>query len=164
MTDAQARTVPDGREDIPVGVKVHGLDNLIGRYLKATMSEEACEATGANGEIIVFLKRCEDEGREVYPQDLERRFGVTRSTCSRVLALMERKGLVERASVAHDARLKRIALTDKARALERRLHDNAEGMEAVLLAGIPPEDLAAMHRCLEVMRENMLATGRVGRG
>lgn len=164
MTDTQAKAALDAREDIPVGVKVHGLNNLIGRYLKATMPEEAREATGGNGEIIVFLKRQEDEGHEVYPQDLERRFGITRSTISRVLGLMERKELVERAAVSHDARLKRIVLTDKARAIERRLHDNAEGMEAVLLAGIPPEDLAAMHRCLEVMRENMLATGKVGRG
>ena len=32
-------------------------------------------------------------GTEIFPQDVERRFGITRSTSSRVLALMERKGL-----------------------------------------------------------------------
>ena len=135
---------------------------MTSRYLSATMPEEAREATGGNAEIIMYLSRHED--REMFPQDIERRFGITRSTSSRVLGLMERKGLIRRESVARDARLKRIVLTDRARDIERLLHGNGERMESVMTAGIGDSDLATFRRCLDAMLDNLAATCKVGRG
>lgn len=148
-------------EQTPVGVLVRKLANLTNRYLAATMPEEAREATGGNAEIIIYLSR--HEGEEIFPQDLEQRFGLTRSTISRVLALMERKGLIEREPVKRDARLKRIVLTDRARRIEGLLHANAEGMEAVMRHGLTDDDLAVMRRCLDLMRDNLVDSGKVGR-
>lgn len=147
-------------EPTPIGVCVKGLANLTARYLTATMPDEAREATGGNAEIIIYL--CRHEDREVFPQDLERRFGLTRSTLSRVLALMERKGLIEREAVERDARLKRIVLTDKARELEGRMRANADDMERTMCKGLSERDLEVLRRCLDVMRDNLVATGRVG--
>ncbi|SPU25488.1 MarR family transcriptional regulator [Bifidobacterium bifidum] len=63
----------------------------------------------------MFLDR--NRNREIYQHTIEQKFCITRSTASRVLALMEKKGLIARESVAHDARCKRIVLTDKADAI-----------------------------------------------
>lgn len=144
-----------------MGVRLHKLDNLVGRYLDAMVPADAREATGGNIDIIVYLKRHEED--EIFPQDLERRFGITRSTASRVLALMEKKGLIERESVARDARLKRIVMTDKARGLERRLRGNAKKLEQLLHQGLRDDELVVLDHCLEVMRDNLVATGKVGR-
>ena len=75
----------------------------------------------------MFLARNRD--REIYQHTIEQKFCITRSTASRVLALMEKKGLIARESVAHDARCKRIVLTDKADAIVADLKANGERVE-----------------------------------
>ena len=147
-------------EQAPLGVLLRRLNNMTARYLTATMPREAREATGGNAEIILYLIRHED--REMFPQDIERRFGITRSTSSRVLGLMERKGLIRRESVERDARLKRIVLTDKARHIEGLLHGNGERMEATMAAGLTDAELATLRHCLDVMMDNLVATGVIG--
>lgn len=101
-----------------------------------TMSERTCIATSGNARIIMFLDR--NREREIVQSDIEERFCITRSTASRVLSLMEDKGLITRERVARDSRLKLIALTSKAEAIVQELRGNADRMEALLLAGILP--------------------------
>ncbi|WP_239457529.1 MarR family transcriptional regulator [Bifidobacterium pullorum] len=160
-SSAPATPVAEPADETPLGVLLRRLNNMTARYLGATMPEEAREATGGNAEIILYLVRHED--REMFPQDIERRFGITRSTSSRVLGLMEKKGLIRRESVARDARLKRIVLTDKARDIERLLHGSGDRMETTMTAGIAGADLAVFRRCLDAMMDNLAATGKVGR-
>ncbi|OZG62773.1 MarR family transcriptional regulator [Bifidobacterium lemurum] len=146
---------------IPLGVAVRSLNNMIARYVAATTTEDRCEATGVNADIIVFLVQHQD--RDIFPQDLERRFCTTRSTVSRVLGLMESKGLVERRPVEHDARLKAIVLTDKAKAIAESMRQHGDAMERTLLQGMDDEEVAALRRSLHTMRNNLLATGKVGK-
>ena len=88
-----------------IGIDIHRLDNRIRRYVQRSVTQYEMEAvSGTNGRIVRFLSEHAD--RDVYQKDLESEFGITRSTASRVLRLMEQKGLVERQSVPHDARLK----------------------------------------------------------
>ena len=157
-----ARPAAEPSEETPLGVLLRRLNNMTSRYLSATMPEEAREATGGNAEIIMYLSRHDD--REMFPQDIERRFGITRSTSSRVLSLMEKKGLIRRESVARDARLKRIVLTDRARVIEKLLHGNGDRMEAVMASGLSESELAVFRHCLAVMLNNLAATGKVGKG
>ena len=76
----------------PPSVAIRSLHNVINRYLAVTRPMEVDSLSGGNIDIITFLARHSE--REIFPQDVERRFGITRSTSSRVLALMERKGLI----------------------------------------------------------------------
>lgn len=75
----------------PPSVAIRSLHNVINRYLAVTRPMEVESLSGGNIDIITFLARHSEQ--EIFPQDVERRFGITRSTSSRVLALMERKGL-----------------------------------------------------------------------
>ena len=51
---------------------------------------------------------------DVFQKDLEKELSITRSTASKIIDLMEQKGLIERSSVEYDARLKKLSLTSKA--------------------------------------------------
>lgn len=103
---------------------IRSLHNVVNRYLRVTRPEEAEDVSNGNVDIIVYLARHDNE--EIFPQDIEQRFGVTRSTSCRVLGLMKQKGLIARESVKRDARLKKIVLTDKSRHIAEVLHDNAK--------------------------------------
>lgn len=138
-------------------IEIRSLHNMINRYLAATMPEEARIATGGNTHIIVYLER--HEGQDIFQYDIEQRFSITRSTASRVLSLMEKKGLIERRSVDYDARLRKIVLTDKARAIATTLRDNASDMERVLLDGLDADDVGRLMGLLDRMKRNLAATG-----
>ena len=110
----------------PPSVAIRSLHNVVNRYLRVTRPEEAEDVSNGNVDIIVYLARHDNE--EIFPQDIEQRFGVTRSTSCRVLGLMEQKGLIAREPVKRDARLKKIVLTDKSRHIAEVLRDNAKNM------------------------------------
>lgn len=57
---------------------------------------------------------------------------------------MEKKGLIARESVAHDARCKRIVLTDKADAIVADLKANGERVERLLVDGFSESEKAAL--------------------
>ena len=78
----------------PPSVAIRSLHNVVNRYLRVTRPEEAEDVSNGNVYIIVYLARHDNE--EIFPQDIEQRFGVTRSTSCRVLGLMEQKGLIAR--------------------------------------------------------------------
>lgn len=91
------------------------LNNAVRRYIDryAEGKKALDNLTCSNGWIIGYVCEMKERGNDVYQRDLENNFGITRSTTSKVLGLMEKKGLVERVSVSHDARLKKIVPTDR---------------------------------------------------
>lgn len=65
------------------------------------------------------------------------------------------KRLICRESVAQDARLKRIVLTQKAVDLHRQIEEDIAGFEEMLAQGIPDEDQETFLRVAQKMRENL---------
>lgn len=144
----------------PPSVAIRSLHNVINRYLAVTRPMEVDSLSGGNIDIITFLARHSE--REIFPQDVERRFGITRSTSSRVLALMECKGLIVRESVPRDARLKKIVLTDKSRDIAEALRTSAIAMEGILLQGLSDDEIREFMHVLDVMQTNLVSTGLIG--
>ena len=132
----------------PPSVAIRSLHNVVNRYLRVTRPEEAEDVSNGNVDIIVYLARHDNE--EIFPQDIEQRFGVTRSTSCRVLGLMEQKGLIARESVKRDARLKKIVLTDKSRHI------------AEVLEGLDDDQIRQFMHMLDVMQTNLVKTGLIG--
>jgi len=143
------------QEQRHIGRELHRLDNCIGRYLCKYSS--ACkhkdEVTGTNMRIIRFLKT--NENRDIYQKDVEKEFGITRSTASRVLVLMEEKGLVKRLSVEHDARLKKLILTEKSALMGEEMRQIGEKTDAKLLEGFSEEEKKQLYAFIDRMAENM---------
>ena len=143
------------KEQRQIGRELHRLDNGIRRYFCqnscACKSKE--EVTGTNLRIIRFLKA--NENRDIYQKDVEKEFGITRSTASRVLVLMEEKGLVKRLSVDHDARLKKLILTEKSTKMGEEMRQIGEKADAQLLEGFTEEEKEQLYSFIDRMVENM---------
>lgn len=142
-----------GMEQRILSIEIRAVSKAVDRYLGESMPLSAKETTGGNAHIIMFLARNRD--REIYQHTIEQKFCITRSTASRVLALMEKKGLIARESVAHDVRCKRIVLTDKADAIVADLKANGERVERLLVDGFTQAEQDALHDYVERMRANI---------
>lgn len=142
-------------EQRQIGRELLRMNNVIRRYLCKTKGNcmPKDEVTSTNLRIIRFLKA--NENRDVYQKDVEKEFGITRSTASRVLVLMEEKGLVKRMSVEQDARLKKLVLTEKSSQLGEKMRIVGEKTDVKLLEGFTEEEKQLLFSFIDRMVENM---------
>ena len=103
-----------------LGLEVHRLEKLMARQRGYSAAhQDADRQTGMHGYLLRYLY--ENQERDVFQRDIEKAFSISRSSVTVTLQLMEKNGLIRRESVAQDARLKRIVLTQKARDLHRQI-------------------------------------------
>ncbi len=144
-------------DEIWIGREFHSLNNLIHRYFEFSSHKREVETiTGNNGWIIGYLSANAD--KDIYQRDIEKHFTIARSTASKVLRLMEDKGLIQRQAVAHDARLKKIVLTQKAYEVKGLMKEDAEMMEQTLTKGFTEEELETLHSYIQRMKDNITNT------
>lgn len=148
-----------------IGIRFRMINNAIRRYIdrNSDLKKEIDNVTCSNGWIIGHLCRMESLGRDVYQRDFETDFGITRSTVSKVLKLLEKKGMIERKAVSHDGRMKKIVLTDKSREIGRQMHEQGEKAEAQLTNGFTSEELTTLCGFLDRIQANMEDKGE-GKG
>ncbi len=143
----------------PLGHEIHVLSNLIRRVIdNSPIRKKIEDATGNNTWIISFIAR--REGSDVFQRDLEQKFGITRSTASKVVSLMVRKGLVERQSIPEDARLKKLVLTDRSWEILDQMEEDFQAVEDALVEGFTPQEVDQIYDYVERMQENMKRIGR----
>ena len=141
-------------KDKTIGMELRSLNNLIKRYIENSKHfEYAKKITGTNGWIIAYL--AENEGKDIYQKDLEEKFTITRSTISKVITLMEQKGLIEREAVAGDARLKKLSLTPKAKALHKAIVEDLKDIENKLMEGFTEQEKENLFLYFDKMKKNM---------
>ena len=68
------------------------------------------ELSGENGRVLGFIYH---NNEKVYQKDIEKEFGITRSTASNTISLLEKKGFLKRNNSEEDQRLKSLVLTEK---------------------------------------------------
>lgn len=141
-------------KDKTIGMELRSLNNLIKRYIENSRHfEYAKKITGTNGWIIAYL--AENEDKDIYQKDLEEKFTITRSTISKVITLMEQKGLIEREAVAGDARLKKLSLTPKAKALHKAIVEDLKDIENKLMEGFTEQEKENLFLYFDKMKKNM---------
>ena len=72
-----------------------------------------------------------------------------------MLTLMEKNGLVVRQPVAHDARLKRLVLTDRAIQIHKQVEKEIEKVESLLKEGITQEELQTFFAVMDKVKSNL---------
>ena len=73
--------------------ELYQLNNAMRKFFdRSSVKKELESVSGTHGWVIAYLANHENE--DVYQRDLEREFGITRSTTSKMIALMEKNGLV----------------------------------------------------------------------
>lgn len=138
-----------------IGAELGMLNNLIKRQMACMMagSDIGC-ITGMQSMILHYLIQSEGQG-DRFQRDIETQFAMRRSTATGILQLMEQHGLITREQTAHDARLKRLKLTDKARALNAEIHKGLEQTEALMRQGVTEQELATWFAVCGKIRANL---------
>ena len=125
----------------PVGHRIKTLNNLMKRAMDKEFGHRPDRATLMHTWIIGFLQDREDAKIDTFQKDIEEEFSINRSTTSEMLKLMCQKGMIQRVAVVHDARLKKIVLTDQSREFNARMSRQMELIHHRLVDGLTDEEI-----------------------
>lgn len=125
-----------------IGYKIRLIHNQIHKRMEAKKREGGDDLTGMQRWTMAYLM--EHAGEDIYQRDIESGFSISRATASNMLQVMERKGLIERVSVEHDARLKKLVLTQKAKDMMEQAERGMREMESLLKKGMTEEEVARL--------------------
>lgn len=144
----------DSKKD-NISWELMGVSNL----LRRTMCFQSCAEPESHTSmmqhwIMGFL--FDNLGKaEVFQKDIEAQLHMRRSTATGILKNMEKNELIIRRSVARDARLKEIVLTEKALAVKDMIDERAKRVEMALKQGITADEQAELLRILDKVKFNL---------
>ncbi len=146
------------RHEKHIGFEIKALSNLIQRKVHELDHLDCPEGieplTEMQTNILGFL--CHNDGQEVYQRDIERVFYIRRSTASRILSRLEDEGYIDRLSVSQDARLKRLVITPKAKAMMAQLFQRILQVEGILTQGLTQEEVEQFMVLSDKIKQNLL--------
>ncbi len=141
-------------KDKSISTQLRGLSHRIHRFLENSPNKKTIDSiTGTHGWIIAFLS-C-NKNKDVFQKDVEREFDVTRSTASKVIDLMEQKGLVRRERVSCDARLKKLVLTEESESISKLFENDIGRLEETLTKGFTDEEKEILCDFIVRMKTNL---------
>ncbi len=142
------------RREEKIGFEIRRLDHMLGRNMQAHVRAAGIdEVTLMHGWIIRYLYTNQD--KDVFQKDIEQYFSIGRSTVTNIIQLMERKGYIARESVEHDARLKKVVLTETGIRNQEMLEDLVESLDTRLVDGITDEELSVFYSVIEKLKANL---------
>ena len=115
------------------GIWIHVLSHKLRKRMNANM--QSLGLTGMQSRVMHHILVKYAEG-PVYQRDVENAFGLSRSTATGILQWMEKNGLIQRESVASDARLKSLIPTEKAARLDAQIGMFLQQAERQLTQGL----------------------------
>lgn len=137
-----------------IGIVIRCLNHRIGRAVSAAAAKEFGDsATGVHGWVIAYLY--DNRDRDVFQKDLESRFSVRRSTMTSILKLMEKKGLIVKEPVDHDARLKKLILTPEAMKIQERMKLQIEEIETRMRSCLTDEEYETFFGTVEKLSASL---------
>lgn len=102
---------------------------------------------------IGFLAFSEEQN--VYQKDIESFFKLRRSTVSSLLNTLERKGLLQRVPVPHDARLKKLVLTEQGQEISTQVLHTFSQMNDLMIQGLSEEEIQNLTTILGKIEDNL---------
>ena len=138
--------------DKDCGMWINVLFHKLRKYNNANM--QSLGITGVQSRVMHYiLVKCV-EG-PVFQRDVERAFGLRRSTATGILQLMEKNGLILRESVHNDARLKSLVPTEKAAHLDAQIGESLRRTEQRLTRGLSSAQLTLFLQTAAHMSANL---------
>ena len=144
------------KEDHPrhIGFELRQVANIIRREIDNAVSKRNIEKlTGMQGREIGYL--CHNGEKEIFQRDIEAEFSIRRSTATTMLQTMEKHGLIKRAPVEYDARLKRILPTDIAETRHKIFEEEINRVENQVLNGITKKEAETLLSILNKIKNNL---------
>lgn len=105
------------------------------------------------GGILGYLYHHQEQ--PVYQRDLEKEFRISPATATNTLQVMEKNGLIVRKSQDRDARLKRIFMTEEAKANHAKAEAHMQMMDNRMLQGLTESEVSDLYRYLGVVMTNL---------
>lgn len=105
------------------------------------------------GQEMLLLRLWIEEG--IPQSQLAASMGVEPPTATKMLQRMEHAGLIERRPDPEDARISRVYLTERGRALEQPVLEVWKHLEAQTVAGLSPTEQALLRRLLMQVSANL---------
>ena len=137
-----------------IGHALHVLNHATRRFIDIFSHKQETEfLIGTNTWILQYL--AENRDHPVYLRDVERHFGISRSSASKSVDLLVRNDFVLRHAGQTDARLRRLTLTPKAEALLDTIQSDFRFYEDVLVRGFTPNEIKTLQGYLHRMKENI---------
>ncbi len=137
-----------------IGKRIRCVSTKIKRVIGNLESIKKLEnLSGTNGFIIVYIYRNND--KDIFQKDIEREFGITRSTASNIISLMEKKGLIIREKVDNDARLRKLVLTDLAKEYSKDVLADLKAFDDEIVKDVSKEDLNVFFDVLSKIEKNL---------
>lgn len=143
------------QEKREIGFELKSVNNLIRRSLDQRFAEEGLEdLSGMQGPMIGYIYD-QSKQQDVFQKDIEKAFGIRRSTATVMLQNLEQKGLIMRESVDHDGRLKKILLTEKAKECHMQVRRQIDQFHKELEQGLTEEEKEEFLRILGRIKSNL---------
>lgn len=140
---------------VEIGLEIKNFNNLIHRsFLNLKTLSLVDEMTGNNGHILFYLDK--NKNKVITQKNIETAFGITRSTVSTVLSLMEKKDLIRRTKKNDDSRVKIVEITDKGNDILSQIRNEIKDFEKNIIKNISKEELDSFMKCIKKMKENIL--------
>lgn len=138
------------KQNIYIGALMKSLENELVNKFNTKIKE--LNLTSSQFDIIIFLMANDD--REINQKDIEHQFNLKNPTVTGLLKRLEAKGFVERYTSEHDARYKRIVLTDKVRRIKKLMHNSLSERAGNLLENVTEEEKVTFIKVLLKMNKN----------
>lgn len=138
-----------------IGFQIKSVNNLIQRNLYVRFERAGLtELVGMQGPIIGYIYE-KSIGGAVFQKDIEQAFDVRRSTATVMLQSLEQKGYIERKPVEHDARMKKIVLTDKAIEQNMKILQQIDAFNDELEQGLTDREKEIFTGILDKIKDNL---------
>lgn len=136
-----------------IGQELKVLNNLIRRYFENHCQLRGRQISRANCWIIGMI--AENEGKDIFQRDFEKEFHISRSTASKVVNLMEKKGFIKKVPVKGDGRLKKLTLCEPSFEILKSMEEDEAAMESRLVSGFSDQELEELRGYIKRMQDNL---------
>ena len=131
--------------------KYAAMNRRLKRYFDSFFADSPI--TSIQGLVLDYLFR--NRETDVFQKDLEEYLEIKGSSVTSILDNLEKNGYVRREAVDYDGRLKKLAITEKAYAIEEDIVERVNGYMYSLFRGIPEEEREVFYSVLCKMIDNM---------
>ncbi|HJC58267.1 MAG TPA: MarR family transcriptional regulator [Candidatus Eisenbergiella intestinipullorum] len=130
--------------------------NLLSHKVKARLDAafQYLGITGVQSRVIYYILAHSKEG-PVFQRDVESAFGLSRSTATGILQLLEKNGIIIRESVESDARLKSLVPTRKAFELTAQVGECLKETDRRLTRGLSAGQILLFREMAAQMLRNL---------
>ncbi len=130
--------------------------NIIERFIMCDSSKyKLDDLTGQQMHILGYININHMKGIDIFQKDIETKLNVRPSTATVMLNAMEKKGYIKRESIPHDARLKKLVITEKAKEMSNRAYLMMEEINKQALNGINDDELEVFYKVIDKISSNL---------